>query len=401
MNNQFVYNFFSYAVWMVIPLIVVILSAFIWFWKLKKKVALKTRELRSELFERKCAEEELRESHKRFLTVLDSINANVYVANMETFEILYVNKHIQDTYGRNLVGESCWKVFFNESSPCNNCINEKLLKNESDLEGVYVWEGQCPITGNWHINYDRMIRWVDGHLVRLHVATDITERRKAEEQLRTSLEEKEVLLKEIHHRVKNNLQIVSSLFYLQSEYTEDRRSLDILKESQNRVRSMAMIHEQLYQSKDIARVDFAKYIQNLASNLFSSYGIHQNVIALKINVDNIFFGVDTAIPCGLIINELVSNSLSHAFPSEKKGEIYIEVSSGKEDRITLIVRDNGIGFPQDCNFLDMDSLGLRLVNTLSTQLDGEVELDRSQGTTFTITFEKPQDQKRRRQNDNG
>lgn len=150
---------------------------------------------------------------------------------------------------------------------------------------------------------------------------DITERKQTESQLKASLKEKEVLLKEIHHRVKNNLQIISSLLNLQSEYIQDKQDLDIFKVSQNRIESMALIHEKLYQSKDLARIDFGEYIRDLVCTLFCSYEVNSSAIDMKINIDQIFLGIDVAIPCGLMINEVVLNYLKHAFPKGRTGEI--------------------------------------------------------------------------------
>jgi len=220
---------------------------------------------------------------------------------------------------------------------------------------------------------------------------EITERKRAEKQIKASLKEKEVLLKEIHHRVKNNLQVISSLLYVQSKSIKDKEALEMFQDGRNRVRSMALVHERLYQSRDLARVDFAEYVRSLANYLFRSYGVNSNVIKLKINVDDIFLGVDTTIPCGLIINELVSNSLKHAFPPEgdrpagREGEIRIGLSSDN-DKFTLMVSDNGFGFPKDLDFRNTESLGLQLVNTLVAQLEGTIELDRSAGMAFKITF---------------
>jgi len=211
---------------------------------------------------------------------------------------------------------------------------------------------------------------------------DDTERRIAEERIRASLKEKEVLLKEVHHRVKNNLQIISSLLNLQSKYIKDDQALEMFKESRNRIRSMTLIHEKLYRSKDLANIDVAEYIQNLSSNLFRSYSAGR--ISLRTQVDDILLGVDTAIPCGLIINELVSNSLKHAFP-DKQGEILVDLHRDN-GKFTLRVRDNGVGFPEHVDFRNTDSLGLQLVCTLTDQLDGEIELDRAGGTEFRITF---------------
>jgi PAS domain S-box-containing protein len=234
------------------------------------------------------------------------------------------------------------------------------------------------------------LRDPDGRAVGiLGVARDIAERKQAEEQIRASLKEKEVLLKEIHHRVKNNLQVVSSLLYLQSKRTKDQQALKILHDSQNRVGSMALVHEMLYQSPDLARVDFAEYVRTLANYLFHSYGVNPNTVELKINVDDVFLGVDTAVPCGLIVNELASNCLKHAFPDGRPGEIRIELRSDCDGQFTLLVGDNGVGLPKDLDFRNTSSLGLQLVNTLVSQLDGTIELERRDGTEFKITVAAP------------
>jgi two-component sensor histidine kinase len=149
---------------------------------------------------------------------------------------------------------------------------------------------------------------------------------------------------------------------------------------------MALIHEQLYQSTDLARIDFSNYIQSLAANLFSSYDFHSDAIALKVNVDNVFLGVDAAIPCGLIINELVSNSLKYAFPPGKEGEVSIDIYASNKDELTLTVSDNGIGFPKNLDFKNTESLGLQIVVALTNQLGGTVELNREIGTKFEIIF---------------
>ena len=242
---------------------------------------------------------------------------------------------------------------------------------------------------------------------------NINYRKNAEKQIKTSLEEKEVLLKEIHHRVKNNMQIISSLLSLQSRYIEDENYLAIFKESQDRVKSMAMIHEGLYKSDNLARINFEEYIHNLITGLFSSYGVDENIIKTKINLDKVLLNVDTAIPLGLILNELISNSLKHAFPQynqnfknasfinpadgsstanvqftspeEIKGEINVSLSQN-EDMLKLIVGDNGIGFSENIDFRDTKSLGLQLVNTLVDQLRGEIELEKDNGTKFILNL---------------
>lgn len=215
---------------------------------------------------------------------------------------------------------------------------------------------------------------------------EIAERARVEEKIKASLHEKEVLLREIHHRVKNNLQIISSLLNLQSGYIGDRQALECFKDSQNRVRSMALIHEKLYRSENLAQIDFAEYIRELAGFLFRSHGAEARGIKLNIQADEVFLTIDTAVPCALILNELVSNILKHAFPNGRKGTTWISVEVDPNHRLTLSVADNGAGFPADLDFRATESLGLQLVNTLVDQLEGAIELIRQPGTTFKIRF---------------
>lgn len=237
---------------------------------------------------------------------------------------------------------------------------------------------------------------IKGNLARLVPATqrELREaevrlaRRRAEAQLKASLQEKEVLLKEIHHRVKNNLQIISSLLNLQAAYLKDNQALEIFKESQNRIESMALIHEKLYQSKDLAKIDFSDYIQDLVINLFCAYEVHSDAITLKLNIGDVFLGINAAIPCGLIINELVSNSLKYAFPAGRLGEICIDLHSVSDNKFALTVSDNGIGFPKELDFRNTESLGLQIVIDLITQLSGTIDIDSNKGTKFKIIFIK-------------
>lgn len=221
---------------------------------------------------------------------------------------------------------------------------------------------------------------------------ELAERKKAEAQLKTSLREKESLLKEIHHRVKNNLQVISSVLRLQSDYVKDEHVLELFKDSQNRIRSMALIHEKLYQSSDLSRINLSEYLTELTGNLVRSYTSGAAPIRLKITPGDVWLNIDTAIPCGLIINELVSNAIKHAFPMLKEtNEIGIDVQRINSEQFTLIVRDNGIGFPETLDFRNTESLGLELVCIFTEQLGGRIELDRSNGTTFTLTFSEMRD----------
>jgi PAS domain S-box-containing protein len=217
------------------------------------------------------------------------------------------------------------------------------------------------------------------------VGIDITEQKLAEEALRSSLREKEVLLQEVHHRVKNNLQVISSLLDLQSQNLKDQKTLEIFRESYNRVKSMALLHDKLYQSQSLEKIDFPEYVTTLTSYLLMSYGVNLDLIKVNINIEQVFLSIDTALTCGLIINELISNSLKYAFPKEKSGLLEIKLSCESNQKFLLTVKDNGVGFPQDVS-LKTTTLGLKLVDVLTKQLEGDLELDQSQGTEFKIKF---------------
>jgi PAS domain S-box-containing protein len=226
----------------------------------------------------------------------------------------------------------------------------------------------------------------DGLLVAAAIR-DISDRKVVEDRLKNSLKEKEVLLKEIHHRVKNNLQIVSSMLSLQMDQIRDRHALNLFQESQARVRSIAMFHEKLYQAKDLTHVDIAEYLRGLATSLFATYGVDPSAIALAVEVEDLPLGVDAAISCGLIVNELVSNALKHAFPPGKgRGEVRIALYADGRQAV-LDVADNGVGFPPDVDFRDPGTLGLRLVGILVAQLDGSIQRDLHKGTRFVMRFD--------------
>jgi two-component system, sensor histidine kinase PdtaS len=217
---------------------------------------------------------------------------------------------------------------------------------------------------------------------------DITERRATEEQIKATLREKEVMLKEIHHRVKNNLQIISSLLSIQSQYLADSRDLELFRRSQDRVRSMALVHEQLYQTDDLAAIDFAPYVESLVRNLVASYRGDAGNVRLKLDVAGVFLGIDTAIPCGLIINELASNALKHAFPGDRAGQLTVYMRH-EDGSYVLEVGDDGTGLSHPQDIRKSQSMGLQLVTLLTEQLDGTISIDASCGTRFRITFNGP------------
>ena len=300
-------------------------------------------------------------------------------------------------------------------------IQKKLLRSVES--GCNVYNAEYRI-----LTKSGEIRWVDERTViqrcvngQIHlqgIILDITEHKKAEEAL---LRMEEIRKKEIHHRIKNNLQVISTLLYLESGNFTDENVIEAFRDSQHRVKSMALVHEKLYQSEDMVSVDFADYIRNLTDYLLQSYSLGNEKISLMLDVDKVFLGMDTAVPLGIVINELVSNSLKHAFIKGHQGEICIKLQSieeypawqgessenadnnisgnknsetagyreaikNKRDKLTLVVRDNGVGFPEKLDFRKTTSLGLQLVTTLVDQIEGNIELDTTSGTEFKISF---------------
>jgi two-component sensor histidine kinase len=210
---------------------------------------------------------------------------------------------------------------------------------------------------------------------------EVYQRSFAEDRLKLALHEKEVLLKEIHHRVKNNLQIIISLLFLQAKKNDDPASTSALLDSQTRVKSMALVHEKLYQSTDLGAIDFAGYLQNLVSNLMVTYGADKRRIRVTVLAKDLPLTINTAIPMGLIMNELVSNSLKYAFPEGREGELSIE-GHAEGDTMQITVRDNGVGIPESIDWRYTESLGLHLVQMLTRQLRGTIDLSRESGTEF-------------------
>lgn len=336
-------------------------------------------------------EEKLKQSRERYLLAQRAANIGSWDWDILT-GALHWSEQIEPLFGfkRGQFGAT-YDAFLNCVHPddrkfLTDSVNACLEKNiEYNIEHRIVWpDGSI----HWVLEKGDVIRDKSNKPVRmLGIVQDITRRKLVEEENAKSLKEKEVLLKEVHHRVKNNLQLVSSMLNLQFRNEKDKRYIEAIKESKNRVRSIALIHEKLYRSKDFSNIDIASYIQELTSSLFSSYSDKSRGISLKINCDKIFIDVNTAIPCGLIINELVINSLKHAFPKEKKGLIEITCKD-KDDKIVLAIKDDGIGLPEESQLQNSNSIGLQLVSTLAEQLGATINIDRSKGTSFEITVPK-------------
>jgi PAS domain S-box-containing protein len=342
-----------------------------------------------DITERKKAEDLLNESEEKFRTIFENANDGiVYADNKGT--ILDINERTETILGykrENVTGK-----FFHEIGFCDPKDMSRIIDTFKDTITTGNPVSLIELEMN-HAEGNKVFVEVSTKLIEnqgkvkgfLSVLRDITERKQAEEKIKASIKEKEVLLREIHHRVKNNLQVISSLLSLQSLYMADDLYVEMLKECQNRIKTMALIHERLYKSDNLANIDFNTYIESLAQELIRSYGVNTDVITVRIEVDKVSLGVDAAIPCGLIINELVSNCVKHAFPGGK-GEITVALHFN-DGNTELIVKDNGIGIPDTIDIRNTETLGLRLVTILTEdQLKGTVILTRDEGTEFRIIF---------------
>ena len=335
--------------------------------------------------ERKKAEDKLRESEEKLRAFMDSATdsmsiwdkkGNLLEVNKITVKLLNINGNPHKLLGKNIR-----EIFpaMGRSDILTNCRN--VLKTGIPYFKDYVAE----LSGIGE-RYFALRAFKVGENLGV-IINDITDRKSSEERIRSSLKEKEVMLKEIHHRVKNNMQVVSSLLNLQSRYIVDKKDLELFKESQNRVKSMSLIHEKLYQSKNLASIDFNEYVRNLIRHLYVTFGVNGSHIRVVINIRDVFLNVNTAIPCGLIVNELVSNSLKYAYPEDNSGTIQI-ILLKYDDEFLMTVKDDGIGLPEDLDIEETESLGLQLVHTLSMQLESELEIIRKPGTSFSFRFKQ-------------
>ncbi|BAY79822.1 signal transduction histidine kinase (plasmid) [Nostoc linckia NIES-25] len=299
--------------------------------------------------------------------------------------IVYANPKFEQMFGYDpgeLLGQHVSIVNYGDENHTPEDVNQAIRAavfqhGEATYEAHNVKKDGTPF---WCSATTSVFEHPEYGSVLVAVQQDITEHKQAEEKIKASLKEKEVLLKEIHHRVKNNLGIVSSLLQMQCRRTQDPQVAAILRDSQNRIASIALVHEKLYRSEDLADIDFAQYIPDLTTHLFDSYNVSSSQIKLKIQVDDASLDIETAIPCGLIINELVSNALKYAFVGNREGEIEVKFYQESECTLILIIRDNGIGLPENFDTKKLKTLGITLVQGLVKQLRGKLEIDSHQGT---------------------
>lgn len=344
-----------------------------------------------DITERLKAEEELKRQREYLRTVIDT-DPNLVFAKDWDGRFSLVNKAVADIYGttvEELAGKTDADFNPNTEEVEHFLRDDREVMKTGNTKFIHEEKVSDSRTGEtrWYQTIKVPLTADDGSKQVLGVAADITARKLAEEITKKSLKEKELLLKEIHHRVKNNLQIIVSLLKLQSKFVFDSRDLDIFNKSRSRVETMALIHEKLYKSTNISEIDIGNYLKDLVSHLLSAYKVNYEEIEFIINSDKINLGIDTSIPCGLIVNELVNNILKHAFPAGFKGRIEINLKKLNED-IVLEVKDNGVGIPTSFDIDKSDSLGMQLVDTLIKQIEGTLDVDTTDGTTFTIRFKE-------------
>ena len=342
-----------------------------------------------DISERRLIEESLIESEEKYRTLFES-NPDYTLLLDTDGKIVDVNQASLNVIGLSkdeFIGKQISDLDIVLEEDLNNIVN---LPEMLDGHPIKPFEVRL-------IDKDGKVRWINVQVTTIEknaktsfiliIAIDITESKQFEIKLTNSIREKEVLLQEIHHRVKNNMQIISSLLNIQTRYVDDAESVNVLKESQNRVKSMAMIHEKLYNSRSFNKIYFVDYIESLVWDLFYSYSIKKGTIKPVLDIDDIKLNIETSVPCGLIITELVSNCLKYAFPDGRQGELKVSLKI-KDDYYQLNISDNGIGFPENIDFKNTESLGLQLVNSLTDQIDGEIELDNTNGTEFKIKFQE-------------
>jgi PAS domain S-box-containing protein len=337
--------------------------------------------------ERRRAQEALRESEEKFRTLIEHSLVGNYI--QQDFLIRFCNRTFAEIFGYNdppeLVGLHIRELITPESWPI--VAGEVALRTSGEKEfSRYEFTGRkrdgseviCEVLGARILFKGRAA--IQGSII------DITERKRAEEKIRGSLREKEVLLREIYHRTKNNMQVISSLLNLQARKLTDAKAVDMFRDTQQRIRTMALVHERLYRSQDLSRVDFGVYLHRLTTHLFHFHQTQPEQVRLVMETSEVPLDIQTAIPCGLIANEIVSNALKHAFPEGRKGTIFIRLDRDDKGLIVLSIRDDGIGLPAGLDIRRSDTLGMEIVTSLVGQIDGRLEIFRDKGTEFRISF---------------
>jgi len=340
------------------------------------------------------AEERLEHRTRLIETIVNGLPIGIAVNQIDTGNNIFINNEL-----RNILGLHEGEIFnvekiLTKSIRGKNHTTKEIIEKTKDSTEVnsenLTWDSIeiVPGSGDKKFITVKLIPLNEQKMV-IFTLLDITDRLKTEKYLKNSLIEKETLLKEIHHRVKNNLQTVSSLLDLQAESITEPKSLEAFRSSQSRIKSMALIHERLYKSENLAKIKAYEYIKNLIEYLEGTYHSSSREIEITTELKDLYLNLDVAIPCGLIINELVTNSMKYAFPHNQKGNIKVSLLSDNEKNLILSIMDNGVGIPLNFKTLNPQSLGLELVKLMVKQLNGTMAIDGTAGTKISITFPQP------------
>jgi|GEM_PF-5186515 len=347
--------------------------------------------LRSEVKERANSENERRVALDQLRTILDSMDSLVYVSDFETHEVLLINEYGKQTWG-DIEGKKCWQsLHAGQTGPCDFCTSEYLFDDNGEPTGVYVWQIKNSLTGKWYECRDQAMRWPDGRFVRMEIATDITQRKAMEDKLSDNLKEKELLLHELSHRTKNNMQMIKALLDLKIAGIKDPRMKAILRETGGRILSMSLVHEKLYQSENLADIDLKSYIRELSEYLIQEFNVEDKDITIDFEFcePEVRLSLDQSMPCALILAELTTNAIQHAFIGRDKGELRIRLTWQNEKRICITVEDNGRGLPNDFDLDRAKSFGLKIANGLACkQLRGDMTFQQVEGASFRFCFDR-------------
>lgn len=338
---------------------------------------------------RVLTEQALKISEERYRNIFQLAPVGIYQSTIDG-KIITANKSFADILGYNSIDELL-KIDFSKDLYFNTEDRETLLQQYYPYENIMDFELRWKRkdgTPIWVQITSQVVRDERGNIQYFEAfARDITQQKLADQFMKESLREKETLLKEIHHRVKNNLQVISSLLKLQSSYIKDPDDMELFKDSQNRVQSMSLIHQMLYKSKSLANINIKDYIGQIIQYLRLMYKHSSQRVTFDLDVDEVNLNIDTAIPCGLLINEMISNCFKHAFPDERNGKISVILKKIKDDNFLLRIGDNGIGLPENFNIDKTDSLGMQLIQTLSRQIDSTFSLKCDNGVQFEFNFQ--------------
>jgi len=343
--------------------------------------------------ERKQAEAALKASEARYKTLFESAAEGIIIADIETQQQKYVNPAICKMLGytqEELTKMSIGDIHPRDSRDSITAEFSARTKGEKTTVTLPCLRKDSSVI---YMDISATRANIDGRECVIAFFTDITERKQAEEKIMASLSEKETLLKEVHHRVKNNMQVISSLLRLQEGKVKDKNAAALLRDSQNRIQSMALVYNKLYQSDNLASIKMTDYINELIAGLIKSYAAGPSRVSVNVVPSEVLLSIDMAVPCGLVINELVTNSLKYAFPENRKGQISVSLKEDNGHELELVVSDDGVGMPDNINLVDTGTLGIRLVtNLVQGQLGGKIELDCNHGTKYQISFPRAKEE---------